>query len=111
MGAVDHDAQAVQREFARQRALGEFNVVLRRRAFGARVGRFRQPLAEIAIHDRFDLELDLVGHSRRPEQLDAVVVKVGGGEIITPDQRRIDASAWPPPASASGRWRRPCRPR
>ena len=79
VGAIDHDAQAVERQVARQRALGEFDVAVLHAvdALGAsEIGRLGEPLAEIGIDQRLDAEFDLVGQlvAVRAEQLDAVVV-------------------------------------
>ena len=79
VGAVDHDAQAVERQIARQRALGEFDVAVLHAvdALGAaELGGLGEPLGEIAVDQLLDLELDLVGQlvAVRAEQLDAVVV-------------------------------------
>ena len=87
VGAVDHDAQAFERQIARQRALGEFDVAVLHAvdALGAaEIGRLREPLGEVAVDQLLDLELDLVGQlvAVRTEQLDAVVVVriVRGGD-------------------------------
>ncbi len=87
MGAVDHHAQTLQREIARQGALGEFDIAILHAvdALGAsEISGLREPPAQIAVDQRFDLELDLVGQlvAVRPEQLDAVVVirVVRGGD-------------------------------
>ena len=52
VGAVDHDAQAVEAHGARQRALGEFDVAVLHAvdALGAaEVGTAREPLGEVAV--------------------------------------------------------------
>jgi hypothetical protein len=65
--------------FARQRALGEFDVAVLHAvdALGAaEIGGLRQALGQVAVDQRLDLALDLVGQlvAVRTEQLDAVVV-------------------------------------
>ena len=87
VGAIDHHAQAFERKIARQRALGEFDVAVLHAvdALGAaEIGGVRELLAEIAVDQFLDLQLDLVGQlvAVRAEQLDAVVVVriVRGGD-------------------------------
>ena len=64
VGAIDHHAQAVEAEIARQGALGEFNVAVMDAvdAPGApETGALRQALVEALIHELLDLLFDLVG--------------------------------------------------
>ena len=86
VGAIDHHAQAVEAEVARQRALGEFDVAVVDAvdAAGAAEARaLRQPLVERLGEQLLDLLFDVVGQleALRAEQLDAVVLEqvVGGG--------------------------------
>ena len=79
VGAIDHDAQPVETERARQRALGEFDVAVVHAvdALGAaEIGALGELLGQVGIDQRLDLVLDLVGElvAVGPEQLDAVVV-------------------------------------
>ena len=80
VGAIDHDAQAVEADVARQRALGELDVALLRAldALGAAdaVGGDQQ-VAGSDIDQRLDLRLGLVGElvAVGIEQLDAVVLR------------------------------------
>ena len=85
VGAIDDDAQAVEADVARQRALGELDVALLRAldALGAAdpVGG-RQQVRGRRLHQRLDLALGLVGElvAVGVEQLDAVVgVGIVGG--------------------------------
>ena len=85
VGAIDDDAQAVEREIARQRALGEFDVAVMHAvdAAGAAEARaLRELLVEGFVEQLLDLLLDVVGQleALRAEQLDAVVLEqiVGG---------------------------------
>ena len=80
VGAIDHDAQAVEREIARQRALGEFDVAVMHAvdtAGAAEARALRQPLVEGLVEQLLDLLLDVVGEleALRAEQLDAVVLE------------------------------------
>ena len=80
VGAIDHHAQAVEAEVARQRALGEFDVAVMDAvdaAGAAETGALRQPLVERFIEQLLDLLLDVVGQleALRAEQLDAVVLE------------------------------------
>ena len=80
IGAVDDDAQAFERQVARQRAFGEFDVAVVHAvdALGAaEIAAAGEALGQIAVHQPFDLALGLVGQlvAVRPEQLDAVVVE------------------------------------
>jgi hypothetical protein len=87
VGAIDHHAQAIERQVARQRSLGELDVAALSvvDAPGAtEIRALRQLLDELGIDQLFDLEFDLVRQleSVGSEQLDAVVVirVVGGGD-------------------------------
>ena len=87
VGAIDHHAQAVEREFARQRALGEFDVAVMDAvdaAGAAEAGALRQPPVDRLVEQLLDLLLDVVGQfeALRAEQLDAVVLEqiVRGGD-------------------------------
>ena len=78
VGAIDDDAQAVERDVARQGPLGEFDVAVVHAvdALGApERGGLGELLAEIAVDQLLDLGFDLVGQlvAVRAEQLDAVV--------------------------------------
>ena len=80
VGAVDDHAQAFEREIARQRALGEFDVAVVNAvdALGAaEFGALGEALDHVAVDQRFDVVLGLVGKlvAVGPEQLDAVVVE------------------------------------
>ena len=80
MRAIDHDAQAVERELARQRALGEFDVAVMHAvdAAGApEAGALRQTAVDRLVEQLLDLLFDIVGkfESLRAEQLDAVVLE------------------------------------
>ena len=80
VGAIDHHAQAVEAEMARQRALGEFDVAVMDAvdAAGApETGALRQFLVEAFVEQLLDLHLDVVGEfeALRAEQLDAVVLE------------------------------------
>ena len=86
VGAIDHHAQAVEAEIARQRALGEFDVAVMDAvdaAGAAETGALRQFLVERFVEQLLDLLFDVVGEleALRAEQLDAVVLEqiVGGG--------------------------------
>ena len=79
VGAIDDDAQAVEREIARHGALGEFDVTVVHAvdALGAaELGAFRQALGQFGVDHRLDLVFDLVGKlvAVGAEQLDAVIV-------------------------------------
>ena len=87
IGAIDDDPQAVERNVARQRALGEFDVARLHvvEAFGAaEFGRFRQARGQVLAQQRLYLAFDFVGElvAVRAEQLDAVVLVriVRGGD-------------------------------
>ena len=59
VGAVDHHAQAFERQVARQRALGEFDVAVVDAvdALGAaEVAALRQALGHVAVDQRLDLD-------------------------------------------------------
>src|SRR5712672_937777 len=78
VGAIDHYAQTVEAEIARQRALGEFDVPVMDAvdAAGApETGALRQTLVERLVQQSLDLLFDIVGQFKalRAEQLDAVV--------------------------------------
>ena len=80
VGAVEDDAQALERKVARQRALGEFDVAVVHAvdALGAaEVAALGHALGHVAVDQAFDLALDLVRKlvAVRAEQLDAVVVE------------------------------------
>ena len=80
IGAIDHHAQAVEAEIARQRALGEFDVAVMDAvdaAGAAEAGALRQLLVERFVEQLLDLLLDVVGQleALRAEQLDAVVLE------------------------------------
>ena len=80
LGAVDDDAQAFEREVARQRTLGEFDVAVVDAVDtlgAAKFAAFGQALGHIAVDQTFDLVLDLVRQlvAVRPEQLDTVIVE------------------------------------
>ena len=80
VGAIDHHAQAVEAEIARQRALGEFDVAVMDAvdaAGAAEAGALRQFLVERLVEQLLDLLLDVVGQleALRAEQLDAVVLE------------------------------------
>ena len=80
VGAIDHHAQAVEAEVARQRALGEFDVAVVDAvdtAGAAETGALRQPLVERFVEQLLDLLFDVVGQleALRAEQLDAVVLE------------------------------------
>jgi hypothetical protein len=80
VGAIDHHAQAVEAEIARQRALGEFDVAVMHAvdtAGAPQAGTLRQPLVERFIQQLLDLLFDIVGQfeTLRAEQLDAVVLE------------------------------------
>ena len=69
-----------RREFARQRALGEFDVAVMHAvdaAGAAEAGALRQPLVDRLVEQLLDLLLDVVGQleALRAEQLDAVVLE------------------------------------
>ncbi len=79
VGAVDHDAQPVERQILRQGALGEFDIAVMHAvdALGAAErGRLRELLRHVGVDQTLDLELDRVRElvAVRAEQLDAVVV-------------------------------------
>ena len=79
VGAVDDDAEAFERQIARQRALGEFDVAVLDAvdaAGAAEIGRGGEALAEVGVDQALDLRLDRVGQlvAVRAEELDAVVV-------------------------------------
>jgi hypothetical protein len=79
VGAIDDDAKPFERQVARQRALGEFNVAVVHAvdALGAaEVHALGQALGDVGIDQPFDAVLDFVGQlvAVRPEQLYAVVV-------------------------------------
>ena len=78
--AIDHDAQAVERELARQRALGEFDVAVMHAvdAAGApEAGALRETAVDRLVEQLLDLLFDIVGQfeALRAEQLDAVVLE------------------------------------
>ena len=80
VGAVDDDAQAFERQVARQRAFGEFDIAVVHAidALGAaEIAAAGEALGQIAIHQPFDLALGIIGQlvAVRPEQLDAVVIE------------------------------------
>jgi hypothetical protein len=80
VGAIDHDAKAIEAEIARQGALGEFDVAVMHAvdaAGAAEAGALGEPLVEILVHQLFDLRFHIVGQleAGRAEQLDAVVVE------------------------------------
>ncbi len=80
VGAVDHDAQPVERQVARQGHLGELDVARDRvvDALGAaQQGRRGQLDRLFAVDEALDPQLDLVGQlvAVRTEQLDAVVLE------------------------------------
>jgi hypothetical protein len=79
VGAIDDHAQAFERQIARQRALGEFNVAVVHAvdALGAaEVHALGQALGDVAVDQPLDAVLDVVGQlvAVRAEQLYAVVV-------------------------------------
>ena len=79
VGAIDDHAKPIQRQVARQRALGEFDVAVVHAvdALGAaEVHAFGEPLGDVAVDQPLDAELDVVGQlvAVRPEQFYAVVV-------------------------------------
>ena len=87
IGAIDDDAQAVERQVARQRALGELDIAVLDAvdALGAaEIGRAGEPLVEVGFDQRLDLVFDLIRQllAVGAEQLDAVVVVgiVRGGD-------------------------------
>src|SRR5690606_36330501 len=64
IGAIDHDAQTVQVDIARQRALGEFDIAIDITidALGATyIAMAGEIWREIAVDHRLDLQFDLVG--------------------------------------------------
>jgi hypothetical protein len=64
MGAIDHYAEAVEAEIARQRALGEFDVAVMDAvdaAGAAKAGTLRQALVERLVKLQLDLFLDVIG--------------------------------------------------
>ena len=64
VGAIDHHAQAVEREIARQRALGEFDVAVMDAvdaAGAAEAGALRQAAVDRLVEQLLDLLLDVVG--------------------------------------------------
>lgn len=78
IGAIDHHAQAVEAEIARQRALGEFDVTIMHAvdAAGAPQARaLRQAFVQAFVEQLLDLLFDVVRklEALRAEQLDAVV--------------------------------------
>src|SRR3982075_1801390 len=78
VSAIDHHAQAVEAEIARQRALGEFDVAVMDTVDPAgtpETGALRQTLVERLVQQSLDLLIDIVGQFKalRAEQLDAVV--------------------------------------
>ena len=80
MRAIDHDAQAVERQLARQRALGEFDVAVMHAVDAAGAAEARalcEPLLDGLVEQLLDLLFDVVGEleALRPEQLDAVVLE------------------------------------
>ena len=80
VSAIDHDAQAFEREVARQRSLGEFNVAVMYAVDplgAAEFAAFGQSFGNVRVDQPLDVLLDLVGKfvAVRAEQLDAVVVK------------------------------------
>ena len=87
IGAIDDHAQALERHFAGERPLGVFDVAgldVVDALGAAEVGSVGELRRDVAVHQRFDPRLDLVGKliAVRPEQLDAVVLirVVGGGD-------------------------------
>ncbi len=87
VGAVEDDAEILEGDAARQRALGEFDVAVLHAvdaAGAAEILGVGELLRNVGIEQRLDLELDLVAELEavRPEDLDAVVVEriVRGGD-------------------------------
>ncbi len=87
VGGIDHDAQALERHVARQRALGEFDVAFGRAvdALGAaELVRRGEAVVEVGVDQRLDLALHRSESLKpvRSEQLDAVVgvLVVRGGD-------------------------------
>src|SRR6478735_5536115 len=77
IGAIDHDAQAIEREVARQGTLGEFDVAVMHAVDTAGAAQARtlcEPLIDRLVEQQLDLLLDVVGEleALRAEQLDAV---------------------------------------
>ena len=86
-GAVDDDPHALERDLAAQRPFGVFDVAgldVVDALGAAEVGRVGQHRRDVAVHQRLDPRLDIVGEliAVRPEQLDAVVLVgvVRGGD-------------------------------
>src|SRR5882757_223558 len=80
VGTIDHHAQSVERELARQRTLGEFDVAVMDAvdaAGAAEAGALRQMAVDRLVEQLLDLLLDIVGQfeALRAEQLDAVVLE------------------------------------
>ena len=80
VGAIDHDAQAIEAEVARKRALGEFDIAVMDAvdaAGAAKACALREATLHRLVEQLLDLLLDIVGQleALRPEQLDAVVFK------------------------------------
>ncbi len=80
VGAIDDNAQSVERQVARQRALGEFDVAVVHAvdaAGAAEVVALGEFLGHLGVDQLLDAEFDFVGKfvTVRAEQLDAVVVE------------------------------------
>ncbi len=80
VGAIDHDAHALERHVARQSVLGEFDIARAHvidAAGAAQRGGLGQFRAEIGLDQSLDLAFDLVRQleALRTEQFDAVVLE------------------------------------
>ncbi len=86
VGAIDDDAHSVERDLAAERPLGVFDIAgldVVDALGAAQIRRAGEHRRDVAVHQRLDPRLDLVGEFEavRPEQLDAVILVgvVGGG--------------------------------
>ncbi len=80
VSAIDHHAQAVEAEVARQRALGEFDVAVMHAVDAAGAPEactLREFLVEVFVEQLLDLLFDVVGQleAEWPKQLDAIVLE------------------------------------